>query len=44
MAFKNCESLYCIPVTHNIVHQIYFNKKLKSKNKKIRTHEQAINK
>ena len=25
--FKNCESLCYIPVTHNIVHQLYFNKK-----------------
>ena len=23
--FKNCESLYCAPVTYNIVHRLYIN-------------------
>ena len=23
--FKTCESLYCTPVTYNVVHQLYFN-------------------
>ena len=25
ITFKNCESLYYIPITYNIVHQLYFN-------------------
>ena len=28
MTFKNCELLYCIPVTYNIVQQLYFNKNI----------------
>ena len=25
ITFKNCESLCCMPVTYNMVHQLYFN-------------------
>ena len=25
VTFKNCESLYCILITYNSVHQLYFN-------------------
>ena len=28
---KNCESLYCTPVSYNTVHQLYFNRKKKEK-------------
>ena len=33
ITFKNCESLYCTPVTYNIVQQLYFDKQFQKKHK-----------
>ena len=44
ITFKNCESLYCTPVTYNIRHQLYVNKKKlnQCRKKKRETHFEHV--